>query len=369
MKIFTMTLAISLKSSVDLYSIANYLKIEDQILGLKYKIGDLLITKGICKGSGSFENQVTLIVDCGESKKLNVKIFSNGKLQITGCTSKNDAIKVKKILEEKFDGVHVEKVGCDILDENGIPIKRYQDHDTIIIFGRDLGTCIGIKKGNLYLINFSDKCYFDKTRSIFVSQKNLGKYTYSIYDLNGNKIGIKKLNLFNSKKIFYKNGGTVFEIYESGLLVSGEHIIGKYEYDYNEGHDERPTEQTIWKDDNDSSSEPEIYSLMFTFNINSTIDRQHLFKQFIENGYIVKYNPNNYSGVILTVKIKNGKIIPLCDCSKKICGCNKITAIFFESGNVICSGIKNENDTYLIQEYLTHKLDFLLNLKFNLLNC
>jgi TATA-box binding protein (TBP) (component of TFIID and TFIIIB) len=367
MKIFTMTLAINLRGSVDLYNIANYLEIESDILGLKYKIGDILICKGICKGS-CFENQVTLILKT-DAKNLNVKIFSNGKLQITGCTSKNDAINVKKILEEKFDGYSYSDSSTNLeTDENGILIKRTVNCKTVILFGRDLTLCgdpvrcIGIIKNGVYFINFSEKCYFDKVRKVFISQKNIGKYTYSIYDLNGNKIGVKKLNLLNSKKVFYKNA---VEIQETGHLVLGEHVIGKFEYEFSDYHVSNRgsnfVRTPIWTSLGPTNDiEPEIYSLMFTFRtMAEKLNLQFLFKQFIEKGYIVKFDPNNYSGLIWTLKLKNnnGKVVmPLCDCTKKICGCNKITVIFFESGKVICSGIKSENDVPLIKDFVNLNL-------------
>lgn len=344
-KIFTLTVAISLHSSVDLVKLAKFTPINDKILGLKFKMGkgEFIITKGLFekKGKGCFNNQVSMIVSTKE-KPVNVKIFGNGKLHITGCKSKETAIEVKEILERELDKlesfIELEK------DENGVLIEKSGN----LIYGtNDVKRCIGIKCDTIYKIN-SDPCSFDKKKGVFISQKSSGKYTYPIYDLNGNKIGYKKLNLINSKKIFYKNRKMDVhydEKTDTEFLIDNHIILGKYQYEYQH----KPCTfvdvncHSVWieKNKNDEDFIPEIYSLMFSFDLGIKINREQLFKELIKDNQIVKYNPNKYSGVQWLIND------PVC------------SVTIFQSGNVICFGIKNEDVIEYIHCLIKEKIFFL----------
>lgn len=363
-----MTLAISLHSSVDLVNIAKFITINEIILGLKFKMGDFFIKKGICNNKNCFANQVTLILNLKE-KKVNVKIFSNGRLHITGCTSKDNALEVKKLLEEEFNKI-TKNILCKsdfTIDPNGILLAK-SDENTKFIYSRNY-KCIGIyikddQGQSVYIIKGSDRCYFNKEKNALISQKNNGNYTYSIFDLDGNKIGEKKLCLFSSKKVFYKNKSIdVFydPVSDSELLISGKNVIGKYIYDIYDSSCDKSiinSDNLIWITENKDlkNFDPEIYSAMFSFNLGISIDRQLLFKKLIENGYITKFDPNKYSGVNWSLKlIKENEIVGKCDCKKK-CICNTISIMIFQSGNVICSGIKNEDNINLVHSYINSQI-------------
>jgi TATA-box binding protein (TBP) (component of TFIID and TFIIIB) len=442
--VFTMTLSIDLGYNVNLLNIAKYLTIDDTILGIKYKFGERTFVKGlyIRKSQKSFYNQVSLIVK-GRTKDLNVKIFQNGKLQLTGCKERGDAVYVKKILLQYFMSISgTEKIELrKVLAPGAPPVKvptglptppvkvpteylapraptgMYVDQDILVdndnfLYGYNRGgwKCIGyVTQTGDYIV---DNKIVSKIAGFFITQK---KYlnSYLVYDNRGVLIGKKKLRLKYYKKLF--NKFKLDEVVDGDkiLLMHGDNIIGEIIYEWNmppetpvetpetpvetpetsvetpvetpETSVETPVEtpetpvetpetpvetpettpvETPETFDEDYSKEilesknstfgddtVDIYSLMFSFNVGFKMNRGKLFESLLKNEYITKYEPERYSGVYWMLKLnKRGDF--WCNCKNK-CICENISCIFFGSGSVICSGIKNEDTITSVYQYIT----------------
>lgn len=361
-KIFTMTLSINLGYDVNLLNIAKYLPINDTILGIKYKFGEINFIKGLylTKSKQSFYNQASLIVKLND-KNINVKVFPNGKLQLTGCKRKSDGYELKNILLTYFKSIN----GIDKINK-----KESESEHVVFIDNSDFvyslekeSNCIGyyLKNSDDYIIE-NKLCKYIKSLNVFISKKTSGSHTYPIYNINGKCIGKKIIKLLkNCKKIY--NNQYLEEVInpddiKTNLLMSGETVIGKICYEIDESNCSGGGcsncsvnyNKSILKDKNKefNNDKVEIYSAMFSFNLNFKINRQKLYSLLLSNSFITKFEPERYSGVYWMLKLDTNKNINKCITSN----CYDISSMFFQSGNVVCSGIKNEEDILLVYNYL-----------------
>jgi TATA-box binding protein (TBP) (component of TFIID and TFIIIB) len=130
--ITTMTICIKLDPVYEFnyINIGRYLKIEeDFIQEIKYSEINRIITirglkthikkKEVKKRGKSFYNQITIILKISEIKTINVKIFRNGSLQLTGC---NDLTLTKVAIHKLFDMLNTPRYVLDITNKKIIPI-------------------------------------------------------------------------------------------------------------------------------------------------------------------------------------------------------------------------------------------------------
>ena len=108
-KIATITLITSINTSVNLYNCSKIMRelvSSDRIISIKYAKGNILINKSISNKKTlkpkpvkkNFYNQCTIIIKCKNGKAINLKLFLNGKIQMTGCKDINNAYEVLEIL-------------------------------------------------------------------------------------------------------------------------------------------------------------------------------------------------------------------------------------------------------------------------------
>ncbi len=102
-KLITMTLSCYINYSINLLDIGLFIKIDNDIIGLKYNFGKVSFCKGIYLTSASkrtkikkkeinpisFYNQISMIININ-NHHINVKIFKNGTLHLTGCKNSNE---------------------------------------------------------------------------------------------------------------------------------------------------------------------------------------------------------------------------------------------------------------------------------------
>ena len=112
-KIATITLITSINTSVNLYNCSKVMKeliSSDKIISIKYAKGNILINKCISDKKSkkkkilkkNFYNQCTIIIKCKNGNKINLKLFLNGKIQMTGCKDLNNAYEVLNILSQEL---------------------------------------------------------------------------------------------------------------------------------------------------------------------------------------------------------------------------------------------------------------------------
>ena len=385
-KISTITMSMQIPDcNLNLMNIGKYLEIDENIIGIKYNFGKSSILEGkystsIYKKSKIknqnkinkklFYNQVSIIVKLEDSDRIvNVKLFGNGTLHLTGIKNTSEGKKVMillyiKLLElrDKYDIVLLTSdINNVYLDNNNNIYSKNEENRTVI----------GYKyiNGNDMMYNIYKKDYMiDKNTGLFISTKFESKRTKPLLDLNGEKVGFTKIELLKNKSKLYKNNVNVNFDYTNGLIYydgdNKSNIIGKIIYEFDEMYtDEKVVQKDIIEYNYNCTpflKESTVYSIdelskfdlsKLQYDINCIniylkfdfeLNRQRLFKELIKKTYITEYKPEKYSGVKLRYKIpkqKNAKI-GLCSCINK-CTCNNITFLIFQSGNVIVTGFKS----------------------------
>jgi TATA-box binding protein (TBP) (component of TFIID and TFIIIB) len=389
-KISTMTVSCQFpECEINLINVGKYLDIDDEIIGVKYNYGDTSIMKGkyatgVYKKSKNknidkinknlFYNQVSIICKIESSNLVNVKLFGNGSLHLTGIKDEKSILIVMKTIYKKL--LLLTKKTDKLLltsDANNVLL----DNDNIIYSHSNPKVILGYKSGLRYNIN---KKYYiiDSLYQLFISEKFESKRTRQLLDFNGINVGSCKIELLKNKNKLYKKNTNIYfdktnlhEKSKSCLIYHDSDnkstVIGKITYDINNFDKEQftnnileynyscnpfktPIKSTI--DDISLLKSIDINCINIFFDIKYQLNRQRLFTNLMENGYMCEYKPEKYSGVKLIYKInQNNKVqdnIPdktfgICNCSNK-CVCSNTTFLIFQSGNIISCGFRKVSD-------------------------
>lgn len=389
-KIATITLTTRLPDcELHLINIGKYLEIDDEILGIKYNYAKMSIIKGKylttiykkCKTKKEckinkvlFYNQVSMIVNNG-GNSVNVKLFKNGSLHLTGCKSVNEGDIVTKIVYKKLDEMRNKS---DIIlltkDINGVLL----DNDNLV-YSYKKKNIIGYVDNKEYIINKKSYVMDEKTE-MFISSKVEKQRKKMIYNLDGEYIGYSQIELMNNRNKFYKrNTNSVYCDKVNDLIYYNDKIlIGKVVYSIDDSnvtqkemmmdimevvYDCNPFVKGDYRLNGDDVG-LSVNCMNVYFNLNYTINRQRLYDKLIERGYICKYSPETYSGIRLIYKFplsdndsdnsgsdnNSRNNMGMCYCSTK-CTCLNVTFLIFQSGNVICTGLRSDNDSKMITDY------------------
>lgn len=393
-KISTITLSTHLPNcQLNLTNIGKYLDIDDEIIGLKYNYADISIMKGkysttIYKkakvkniekiNKKLFYNQVTIILKY-DDRCVNVKLFGNGSLHLTGCKSIEDGEFVTKSIYTKLK----------TLSNRTLPILLTKDINNVLVDKDKLvysyTNCkvIGYYKSTekKYVIHNKEFVIDTKTK-MFTSDKMETKRRRFIYNLDGEYIGFSKIELLKNRNKFYKKNTNIHYDIPNGLIYHNhDNIIGKITYDIDQTKitDTEPLSDIIEIDYNCNpfTIEPDnniifnktnidlnVNCMNIYFTLNYKINRQRLYDKISESNYICKYKPESYSGIKMIYKIpcrltkmtlKESIKEPrgICVCSDK-CTCTNITFLIFQSGNIIATGFKSQEQiTLAVQDFLS----------------
>lgn len=379
-KVATITLSITIGNGnciLNLLNIGRYLDIDEDIIGIKYNHANLNVLKGkycttIYKKAKNkdekkinkelFYNQITLVVN-NKGNHVNVKIFANGSLHMTGCKTTDEGRQVAIILFDKLNKLK-EKTDniCIVKDMNGV----YLDKDNIIYSYKNY-TSIGYKKdNNTYIIN-NKEYEIDYKTHMLVGKKMEIQRKKKLVNFDGEEIGYFKIELLKNKNKFYKRNTNIYYDWENGLVYhNNDLIIGKINYEYDNSkiiqidkYDDvveieykcnpfTVETQEYTKEYIEKNVETNVNCINVYFNINYKINRQRLYEKLLEMNYICKYKPESYSGIKFIYKIpiefdEECKNNGYCRCTYK-CTCKDVTFLIFQSGNIIVSGFKNTFD-------------------------
>jgi hypothetical protein len=243
------------------------------------------------------------------------------------------------------------------------------DNDNLV-YSYNKKNIIGYVDNKEYIINKKSYVIDEKTE-MFISSKVEKQRKKMIYNLDGEYIGYSQIEMMNNRNKFYKrNTQSVYCDKGNDLIYYNNKIlIGKIVYNIDESNvTQKETAMDIMevvyecnpfvKGDyklNSADLGLSVNCMNVYFNLNYTINRQRLYDKLIERGYICKYSPETYSGIRLIYKfplnnIYNGNNMGMCYCSTK-CTCLNVTFLIFQSGNVICTGLRSDNDSKMITEY------------------
>lgn len=387
-KISTITMSISNNKNIllNLIDIGKYLKIDESIVGIKYNYGKDSILKGIYETTNYkksknkknekinkrlFYNQVSLIINYN-SHNINVKLFNNGSLHLTGIKDPSEGKKIASLIFNKLK--HLNIINDKILltlDENDV----YIDNNNLI-YGKynSIFRVFGFKYTNedgIVFYNIKNKDYYIQkinNKNHFISKTLELKRTKQILDLNGYNVGIYRVELLKNKnKLYTKNSNIKYDLENQIIYYENKNkniinIIGKIVYEIKENNYEEERNEVLEinyipniledeKDNNFVNEEDlidDINSINITFNLPYCLNRQRLFNELINMKYICEFKPEKYSGMKFVYKQKQSRLNDykfkgLCVCNNK-CTCNNITFLIFQSGNIITTGLKNLDD-------------------------
>jgi TATA-box binding protein (TBP) (component of TFIID and TFIIIB) len=245
-KISTMTICLDLSNNLkfECFNIGKYLKVDNNFIQeIKFsdenhdiKIRSQIIKKSkqkrknkIVKKSkkDSFYNQATIIVKISEIKTINIKLFKNGSIQMTGCDSIENA---KNSIEKLFELLNQSRFILDLAKKEIREIKfivsnkkldlNNIDHGTVVLINCNFNIGFEINRDKLYEI-ISNK----KNESIMEIKKSNGtdgfdkdipqKYIDCTYDpIRHACVNIKLNHSIKTVTIF---------VFESGSII----ILGK----------------------------------------------------------------------------------------------------------------------------------------------
>lgn len=390
-KISTVTLCTKFPNcTINLINVGKYLEIDNEILGIKYNYGSLNIMKGkylttIYKKAKLknvekinkvlFYNQISLVLN-NNGNNVNIKLFRNGSLHLTGCKSINEGVIVTSILYNKLNAL---KDKIDILlltkDENGILL----DKDDLVYSLSDkeiIGYCKNIQD-KIFVVH-KKECSIDEKTNMFITKKIESGRKRFIFNFNGELIGYNCIELLKNRNKLYKKKDVYFDN-DCGLIYYNDIIIGKIVYYVDESKllndksnndiiefeyscDAFPKDYFLGESDFcERGVDLSVNCMNVYFTIGYKINRQRFYENLINMNFICKYNPECYSGIKFTYKlpinndnfcIENTKDQMninryinvergICPCTNK-CTCLNITFLIFQSGNVIATGFKTD---------------------------
>jgi len=381
-QISTITLSVSIPNCIlNLTNIGKYLNIDNYIVGIKYKYADLDIIKGnyfttlfkkskskssVKAKSNLFYNQVTIIYN-NNGNFVNVKLFGNGSLHLTGCKTICEGRLVavqlyEKLLalKEKNDTVFLTK------DDNHV----WLDKDKLVYSVNKLQT-IGYKKNESTYVIHKKEYNIDVKTGMFIACKYQTGRRRCLLNFDGESIGYNQIELLKNKNKFYKQNNNVLLDYENEMIFYQSQkthvLIGRIKYYMDIGKLTKANTDDCFEIDyscNPFQSFDElslnkidvnVNCMNVYFNIDFKLNRQKMYEQLIKDNYICKYNPESYSGIKVIFKLsKDNASFGHCSCNNK-CTCVNITFMIFQSGNVIATGFKNEEQ---IRNSTDHFLSF-----------
>ena len=352
-----------------------------------YKPDNILLSKGISykkkkrksnkEVKKNFQNQATLHI-IHENKKVNVKLFKNGTIQMTGIKTMDMSIDYINIVIDYLRKIHsIEAIFKDPTDEMIDNLGLYDNK--IRLINSDFFAGYDIKSVNLfdylirekkkYLIYGDNKSYFTvKNNNIFLL------YIHNNDDDNKTIIKLQELvsyllyvqsnddNQYKTYKIVSENEG-VYEIdidkfdIKSFVYVDIETEYGKQLYDNSKIKYIIPYIEEV-KNTTIVSYEPCTYpGVKIHYYWNKGYETNDVLKGEYLSGVCCCSWVNSIHP-ILNKKYRKKPIETVhCKCSGKmdgsmIGGCRKITVSVFQSGNTIITGAQNMEQIYDSYNYI-----------------
>lgn len=225
----------------DLESIYEFIELDDELLGLKYNN----TSRGDIKGTKTFYNQISARIKLKnlENKETNLKIFSNGKFQITGVKTEEHVIETIKVFMKK---------AVIIYGKRKLNLKKHLGSG-IIVKSEDFDESIFSKKINISSLSKSFK-FYKKIKS-YENPGAGGNFFVSIGEIKGSKFSINGefvvYDDFVNGYISEKHTNRLRRIYDTDGVEIGHY---RYEMLYNRKHlvlhgvnyKETENEENVW---------------------------------------------------------------------------------------------------------------------------
>ena len=305
-RISTMTMITSFNCNINLGVVSKYFTLDNKIISMVY--GDKPVkSSNIKKNNRPFFNQATIIVKLNPLKNINIKIFSNGKIQMTGVKRKEDGEKALNLIIEKLK-----------LTKGLIPIEKLLDSQLIKYYLELTNT--HILDESFYEMNKDNKPFLNRVLIIDKINEIITKKVIMNYEsINGTKPSDTQIKEYIESK-------------ELDMLFA----------------------ESIEDLDQIHIENIDIVLINSDFNINFKIKRNNLYSILSKDYQITtRYEPCIYPGVnskyYWNKAYENFEYEGKCYCSKPCIGkgkgngdgdCKKITIAAFQSGSVIITGAR-----------------------------
>lgn len=359
-RVSTMTMITEFTCSINLAVVDKYFKMDHKIISMVYGDKPVKSSNMKKKKNRPFFNQATLVVRLDPLRKINIKIFSNGRIQMTGVKKKKEGLEALQLILDKLH-----------LTSGKVPLTKILLSQQIPLLMAKLGTDTLPDYFFRYLPKPPKKSAWHKysqnqiTEEERLEQIKKDKEEDMIKYGNSYEFGIDWKGLI-------QNGNR--ELIESKINIKRveEELLKLYE-----GEEQEIMGQAI-----EDKTRIEILPLQTVlinsdFNINFRIKRNILHSILKDKYNIVsRYEPGIYPGVnnkyYWNLNNLHTKTEGRCMCEGKCDGkgngngegdCKKITIAAFQSGSVIITGAKTMRhieDAYrFINKVITDNFDLI----------
>lgn len=361
-KTTTMTCSLSFndRRDMNLYNLANFIEIDNVILGLRYlvKPGVILIRGEYSKETRPFHNQISMIIALENSRRVNVKIFKNGSLHITGCKLLSDPDTVHEILERYYKVLNSKMITIELTKTaDGV----YLTNDNMMysvknqtVFGyineqsetwtlELIKNLLGSKTKLPYTIG-KDSVSLNKDGN-FMSDKSISNKK-TLYDIDGCIIGNIGIKLYNKCSKLFKSKNLIIDYHKDEVRVN-DNIIGQVTYTYRDippsitpvPNTEGNYSCSVYDERASKEYSVDVNSINILTSTGFKLNRRRLYNSLFSKDCLTLYDPSKYCGVRLMFK--------------------NVCFVIFQSGNIIGSGFKtytNVNDNIkrlynILEEY------------------
>lgn len=344
-RISTMTMITTFGCNINLDVVDKYFEVDNVIISMDYghkPVKSSTIKKR--KNKRPFFNQATMIVKLDPLKKINIKIFSNGKIQMTGVKKECDCKLALNIIIKKLKNtngyINIKKL---LISHQCNLLQKYLNNEY-----KELSEYYYIKdeKTNSKVID-SKKVYEHLVSILFLKRSQ--NYTFPLpYD-------------------FYKKTILTSKNYEEEIRYDLD--IDKL-YDSLEENDISYMAYSIEDMKEIIIGKIETVLINSDFNVNFKIKRNILHSILKDDYKIVsRFEPGIYPGVnnkyYFNKDYLDKKFEGRCYCTNKCEGkgngkgngeCKKITIAAFQSGSIIITGAREIQHIVAAKEFITNVL-------------
>ena len=344
-RISTMTMITTFGCNINLDVVDKYFEVDNVIISMDYghkPVKSSTIKKR--KNKRPFFNQATMIVKLDPLKKINVKIFSNGKIQMTGVKKESDCrlalnIIIKRL--EKTNGkVNIKKL---LVSHQSEILQKYLNRDFMPL--------------SEYYYNKDDK-----TDSLIIDSKKVYQHLISVIFLKKSKNYTFPLPID-----FYKKNVILMKNYDEEITYEAD--TNKM-YELLEENDISYMAYSIENQKEINIGKIETVLINSDFNVNFKIKRNILHSILKDDYQIVsRFEPGIYPGVnnkyYFNRDYLNKEHKGRCYCTKKCEGkgtgkgngeCKKITIAAFQSGSIIITGAREIEHIIAAKNFITNVL-------------
>ena len=374
-RISTMTMITSFGTNINLYVVDKYFELDSKIISKDYGDKPVKNKKNLKKKKNNnrpFFNQATIKVQLNPLKKINVKVFSNGKIQMTGVKKEEDAKESLNLIIDKLKKTNGEIPLNKVLLKQQLQLLLNELNIDII---PEYCFCNPETIDKLYTIKEFFDIFYDHKVEIILNGNRIYNKLFRLYDCKRKQTTIKtktlvrslldKLNqdiipgeYYNNSKFQLKYENCNFEeLLEMNVnleTILDSDKIYKDLYDNDENETIKIQSESIENLNDIKIGKIQTVLINSDFNTNFEIRRDELhniLKSKNQYNIISRYEPDIYPGVnnkyYWNKQYKNKKYEGKCYCTIPCEGkgdgdgngqCKKITIAAFQSGSIIITG-------------------------------